>query len=261
MKIIESLEQNTPEWLDFHSGKISGSKAAEYSRPRLVIKEELVEYARNKGYDFPKTLTIAKIRSLLTQEERDELDFTVQLNDSIYKLIAEKVAKPINANDYTDDKISKSELAMLRGHTLENEAREKISEKLGKEVARGRVWQSSENPNIICSPDGEIFDETGVVREAVEIKCLDSWKVVKAYYEQKPPVDYHYQILQYFLVNEELETLYFAIYSDVMAAAPALELQIFEIKREDIEDEIETARKMQEATLAIVEREVEKLTF
>jgi len=70
-----------------------------------------------------------------------------------------------------------------------------------------------------------------------------------------------YQILQYFLVNEELETLYFAIYSDVMAAAPALELQIFEIKREDIEDEIETARKMQEATLAIVEREVEKLTF
>lgn len=265
MKIVENLTQNTQEWLDFHSGKISGSKANEYSRPRLILKKELEDYARNKGYELPKSITIKNIRSMLTQQERDELDFTIQINDSIYKLIADRIAKPINANDYTDAKVSKSELAMLRGHALEQEAIQKVAEKLKLDINKiktGRVWQSDSSDSIICSPDAEVEVEVGgKVTQAIEIKCLDSWKVVKAYYEQKPPVDYHYQILQYFVVNEDLETLYFAIYSDVFAAAPQLELQIFEVKRANIQAEIETARKVQEATLAIVEQEVAKLTF
>lgn len=263
MKIVENLEQNTQEWLDFHSGKISGSKAAEYSRPRNILKDELIAYAQSKGYEFPKSITIPSIRAMMTQEERDELDFTVQLNDSIYKLIAERIAKPINANDYTDAKVGKAELAMIRGHALEQEAIQKVAEKLKldtNKIHTGRVWQSDSSDSIICSPDAEVEVE-GKVTQAIEIKCLDSWKVVKAFYENKPPVDYHYQILQYFIVNDDLETLYFAIYSDVFAAAPQLELQIFEIKRADIQAEIETARKVQEATLAIVEQEVAKLTF
>lgn len=263
MKIVENLEQNTQEWLDFHSGKISGSKANEYSRPRNILKDELVAYAQSKGYEFPKSITIPSIRAMMTQEERDELDFTVQLNDSIYKLIAERIAKPINANDYTDAKVSKAELAMLRGHILEQEAVQKVVEKLKLDMSKihtGRVWQADCSDSIICSPDAEI-ETDGKITQAIEIKCLDSWQVVKAFYENKPPVDYRYQILQYFVVNEDLETLYFAIYSDVMAAAPQLELQIFEIKRADIQAEIETARKVQEATLAIVEQEVAKLTF
>lgn len=261
MKIVEGLSQNTSEWLDFHSGKISGSKAGEYSRPRNILKDELVEYAKSKGYEFPKSLTIPKIRQLLTQQERDELDFTVQLNDSIYKLIAERIAKPVFANDYTGEKVTKSELAMVRGHALETEARQKISERLGLDVKPGRVWQHDANLSLICSPDGEIISEDGKVRKAVEIKCLDSWKIVRAYYEQRPPAEYHYQILQYFLVNEDLDTLYFALYSDLFASAPQLELQIFEIQRKGVQDEVETARKVQEATLAIVDKEVTKLTF
>lgn len=255
MKILD-LEQRTDEWLAFHEGKISGAKAKEYSQPRNVLKSDLIEYAESKGYEFPHSITIPSIREKLTQEERDELDFSVQINDSIYKLIAEKIAKPINPNDYPIDNFS----MMARGTYLEDEARLKIAEKLGVDIIPGRVWQADFNDEIICSPDGEI-EVNGKIKQAVEIKCLDSWKVVKAFYERKPPTEYEPQIRQYFVVNEDLETLYFCVYSDCFAAAPQMELQIFTIHRSDIENEIRQARMIEEQTLKLVNQEVAKLMF
>jgi hypothetical protein len=256
MKILD-LEQRSQEWLDFHEGRISGSSAKDYSSVRYIPKAELVEFAESKGYDFPKNLTMDNIKAMLTEDELNELYANVQINDSIYKLIAERIAKPINPNDYAD-RIPEGATysAMLRGQILEDEARELISEKLGKQIIPGRVWQSEENEYMICSPDGEFEDET----EAVEIKCLDSWKVVKAYYEKHPPLDYEAQIIQYFLVNENLQKLYFCIYSDVFTN-PDLGLQIFELKREDYREKIELTGMVQNATLKLVEREVQKLMF
>ena len=260
MKILD-LEQRSQEWLDFHEGRISGSSAKDYSSVRYIPKAELVEFAESKGYDFPKNLTMDNIRAMLTEDELNELYANVQINDSIYKLIAQRIAKPINPNDYAD-RIPEGATysAMLRGQILEEEARELISEKLGKQIIPGRVWQSEENEYMICSPDGEIVDDTGKVSEAVEIKCLDSWKVVKAYYEKHPPLDYEAQIIQYFLVNENLQKLYFCIYSDVFTN-PELGLQIFELKREDYREKIELTGRVQNATLGLVEREVQKLMF
>ena len=254
MKILD-LEQRSQEWLDFHEGRISGSSAKDYSSVRYIPKAELVEFAESKGYDFPKNLTMDNIKAMLTEDELNELYANVQINDSIYKLIAQRIAKPINPNDYAD-RIPEGATysAMLRGQILEEEARELISEKLGKQIIPGRVWQSEENEYMICSPDGEIVDDTGKVSEAVEIKCLDSWKVVKAYYEKHPPLD------QYFLVNENLQKLYFCIYSDVFTN-PDLGLQIFELKREDYREKIELTGRVQNATLGLVEREVQKLMF
>lgn len=260
MKILD-LEQRTQEWLDFHEGRISGSSAKEYSSVRYIPKAELVEFAKSKGYEFPKNLTMDNIRAMMTEDELNELYANVQLNDSIYKLIAQRIAKPINPNDYAD-RIPEGATysAMLRGQILEDEARELISEKIGKKIIPGRVWQSDVNEYMICSPDGEIVDETGDVFEAVEIKCLDSWKVVRAFYEKHPPLDYEAQIIQYFLVNENLRTLYFCIYSDVFTN-PELGLQIFELKREDYQEAIEMTGRVQNATLELVEKEVQKLMF
>lgn len=260
MKILD-LEQRSQEWLDFHEGRISGSSAKDYSSVRYIPKAELVEFAESKGYDFPKNLTMDNIKAMLTEDELNKLYANVQINDSIYKLIAQRIAKPINPNDYAD-RIPEGATysAMLRGQILEDEARELISEKLGKKIIPGRVWQSEENEYMICSPDGEIVDDTGKVSEAVEIKCLDSWKVVKAYYEKHPPLDYEAQIIQYFLVNENLQKLYFCIYSDVFTN-PDLGLQIFELKREDYREKIELTGRVQNATLGLVEREVQKLMF
>lgn len=260
MKILD-LEQRSQEWLDFHEGRISGSSAKDYSSVRYIPKAELVEFAESKGYDFPKNLTMDNIKAMLAEDELNELYANVQINDSIYKLIAQRIAKPINPNDYAD-RIPEGATysAMLRGQILEEEARELISEKLGKQIIPGRVWQSEENEYMICSPDGEIVDDTGKVSEAVEIKCLDSWKVVKAYYEKHPPLDYEAQIIQYFLVNENLQKLYFCIYSDVFTN-PDLGLQIFELKREDYREKIELTGRVQNATLGLVEKEVQKLMF
>lgn len=260
MKILD-LEQRSQEWLDFHEGRISGSSAKDYSSVRYIPKTELVEFAESKGYEFPKNLTMDNIKTMLTEDELNELYANVQINDSIYKLIAQRIAKPINPNDYAD-RIPEGATysAMLRGQILEEEARELISEKLGKKIIPGRVWQSEKNEYMICSPDGEIVDDTGKVSEAVEIKCLDSWKVVKAYYEKHPPLDYEAQIIQYFLVNENLQKLYFCIYSDVFTN-PELGLQIFELKREDYREKIELTGRVQNATLGLVEREVQKLMF
>ena len=260
MKILD-LEQRSQEWLDFHEGRISGSSAKDYLSVRYIPKTELVEFAESKGYEFPKNLTMDNIKAMLTEDELNELYANVQINDSIYKLIAQRIAKPINPNDYVDripEGVTYS--AMLRGQILEEEARELISEKLGKQIIPGRVWQSEENEYMICSPDGEIVDDTGKVSEAVEIKCLDSWKVVKAYYEKRPPLEYEAQIIQYFLVNENLQKLYFCIYSDVFTN-PDLGLQIFELKREDYREKIELTGRVQNATLELVEKEVQKLMF
>lgn len=259
MKILD-IEQRSQEWLDFHEGRISGSSAKDYSSVRYIPKAELVEFAESKGYEFPKNLTMDNIRAMLTEDELNELYANVQINDSIYKLIAQRIAKPINPNDYADRLDGATYSAMLRGQILEEEARELISEKLGKQIIPGRVWQSDVNEYMICSPDGEIVDDTGKVSEAVEIKCLDSWKVVKAYYEKHPPLDYEAQIIQYFLVNENLQKLYFCIYSDVFTN-PDLGLQIFELKREDYREKIELTGRVQNATLGLVEREVQKLMF
>lgn len=256
MKILD-IEQRSQEWLDFHEGRISGSSAKDYSSVRYIPKAELVEFAQSKGHDFPKNLTMDNIRAMLTEDELNELYANVQINDSIYKLIAQRIAKPINPNDYAD-RIPEGATysAMLRGQILEEEARELISEKLGKKIIPGRVWQSEENEYMICSPDGEFEDET----EAVEIKCLDSWKVVKAYYEKHPPSEYKPQILQYFVVNDKLKKLYFCIYSDVFSN-PELGLQIFELNREDYKEEIEIVKRVENATLELVEKEVQKLMF
>nr|DAO58249.1 MAG TPA: Exonuclease [Caudoviricetes sp.] len=254
MKILD-IEQRSQEWLDFHEGRISGSSAKDYSSVRYIPKAELVEFAESKGYEFPKNLTMDNIKAMLTEDELNELYANVQINDSIYKLIAQRIAKPINPNDYTLPE-GATYSAMLRGQILEEEARELISEKLGKKIIPGRVWQSDVNEYMICSPDGEFEDET----EAVEIKCLDSWKVVKAYYEKHPPSEYKPQILQYFVVNEKLKKLYFCIYSDVFSS-PELGLQIFELNREDYKEEIEIVKRVQNATLKLVEREVQKLMF
>lgn len=262
MKILD-IQQRSEEWHALREGAISGSKAKEYSKPRYISKAELLEFAESKGYDFSPRLTIENIRGSMSKTELDELDYTVQINDSIYKLIAERIAKPINPNDYEDRLNGRQFSMMVRGEILEQEARELASEKIGKTIYPGRVWQSDINPAIICSPDGEIADnpdECGDITEAVEIKCLDAWRLVKAFYEKSYPTEYKEQVVQYFLVNENLQKLYFVLYSDVVVPQDVA-LQVFEVKREELQSEIEMAGKLQLATLVIVEEEVQKLMF
>lgn len=267
MKIL-NLEQRSDEWFYFREGKISGSKAKEFGTPRTVLKAEWLELAKSLGVEIPlnqkgepKNLTIQELKDLIGETEVQKKECEVELGDAIYKLISERIAKPLSENDYADRLDGRKYSSAVRGEILEVEAREKIAEKLNKEIIEGRVWQADFNENIICSPDGEIANENGEITEAVEIKCLDSWKQVRAFYEQKPPAEYLPQIIQYFAVNEKLEKLHFAMYSDAFALAPQLELLVFEIHRQDLEPEIQRAIYFEQSALALVEQEIAKLLF
>lgn len=137
-----------------------------------------------------------------------------------YKILAERIA--------TDDT---GENPMERGKRLETEAIEKFEEKTGKEVNTDLVmWEREDNTNIALSPDGYMD------KEAVEVKCLASYKHIRALLTETVPKDYKPQMIQYFLVNDDLETLYYVFYDPRM-----LDKKMFylEIKREDIEDDIE----------------------
>lgn len=160
-----------------------------------------------------------------------------------YELIAEKVAYQSSGQNPMD-----------RGVELEPEAIKKFEELTEKKVDTSLViWSREDNENIAISPDGFIG-----ATEAVEAKCLNSASHLEAYLTKEIPDEYQFQKLQYFIVNEELEKLYFAFYDPRI---PCKEFFIIETKREDIKEEIETYLKYQRDILAEVNEIVLSLTF
>jgi hypothetical protein len=116
-----------------------------------------------------------------------------------------------------------------------------------------QFWVSDVSEDIAISPDGVIDVET-----AAEVKCLSAAKHLQAFFEQKVPSEYEFQKIQYFIVNENLQTLYFVFYDPRVTAKP---LHWIEIRREDVEGEIEMYREYQLETLKEIGELVEKLAF
>lgn len=161
-----------------------------------------------------------------------------------YQIIAERIATtPENENP------------MDRGHRLEQEAIDKFTKKTGKKVDTSLViWERDDNASIAISPDGYIGET-----EAVEIKCLASSKHIKAKLTNEYPKEYTEQALQYFIVNEKLQTLHFVMYDPRMPED--LQILHFEIKRENIQEEVEKVHNYQVDKLAEIDRIVTELTF
>lgn len=159
-----------------------------------------------------------------------------------YDLIAERVAIP------SDD-----ESPMDRGIRLEEEAIQRFEKETGKKVDMSLVlWVSDENESIAVSPDGFIGKT-----EAVEVKCLNSASHLEATLTNEIPSEFEFQILQYFIVNPNLTTLYFIFYDPRI---PNKDFFFFTINREDKESEIELYRQEQIKILAEVEKIVLELT-
>lgn len=151
-----------------------------------------------------------------------------------YELIAERLARP-----------SDGENPMDRGHRLEDEAIERFKKETGKEVNVDLVlWSRDENDSIAVSPDGTISDT-----EAIEVKCLSSARHVEALLTREVPKEYEFQALQYFIVNDKLEKLYFAFYDPRLSVKDFFYLTIerdqnkvteFLIQQENILNEVNT---------------------
>lgn len=232
MKILD-INQNSEEWLEYRKGKSGGSAFGKIYK---------VNGRTNDG-----------------------------IKDQFFTMLAERVARPMTPNDYMDrvpEGVSFS--WAVRGHILEPEAAKAFELKTGKVLDDGKVWASDSDLNSYISPDRVIVSPDGKIREAVEIKCLSSEKVLKVWWDKMhneydtdmwciPSNEYQAQVLKYFMVNDDLETLYWVLYTDLI---PKLELQILEIKRIDIMNWIEDARMVEKRyleTLANAERLLEEM--
>lgn len=263
MQVLK-LEQGSEEWLEYRKGKSGGSEFKDLYVPGLPLKTAIIKQLE-KFQPLPpadKRLTAQELAGMLEPEELVELKTEGKPKKRFYEIIAERVAKPLTPNDYADRLGSEPFSMVARGHILESEAIEAFEAKTGKKVDPDSVvWVSDYDENCYISPDGCITSKDGKVREAVEVKCLGSPEIVKAYITKAYPEEYRPQVLKYFMVNEDLEVLHFVLYTDLI---PGLELQIFEIKREQVAGEIEEAKAFEVAMMRKVAKyvdEIEKLGF
>ncbi len=159
-----------------------------------------------------------------------------------YEILAERVAIPRDEENVMD-----------RGKRLEDFAIERFEKETGKKVDNDlQIWVSDLDPSIIVSPDGTIGP-----KEAVECKCLSSARHCEAFLTGQIPSDYYEQKLQYFVVNDELETLFFVFYDPTMPK----DFFYFTVHRADVQKEVEELKALEQAVLNDLAEDEKKLTF
>lgn len=144
---------------------------------------------------------------------------------------------------------------MERGSQLESEAMEFFEQITGKIVETIGFISSDSNENIASSPDG-LIKVGKKYKEAVEIKCLSSANHLEAWIENKIPKDYIPQVVQYFIVNPDLETLYFVLYDPRVTVHP---MHVIEVYKSEIEEMIIDYEKQETEFLQEVEELAEQL--
>lgn len=146
-------------------------------------------------------------------------------------LIAELIAE--EATEQSKAFVTTAE--MERGNAEEIFAIRAYEAKTGKKVERVGMCVHDEHDWIALSPDGLIKDEAGKYSEATEVKCPDSKKAILYRIENMIPMEetgllgakgnplagapflgipseYKWQVVHYFLVNNDLKKLHFLIY-------------------------------------------------
>lgn len=165
-----------------------------------------------------------------------------------YELLAERLA--------TED--GNEELnPMERGTQLEDEAISILSKKTGTGFEKVGLCISDDNKMIGSSPDA-LSMINGKYHEAAEVKCLSSARHLQAYIEKQIPKEYMPQVVQYFIVNNDLNRLYFCFYDPRLKALP---FHLIEVRRVEIEDKIEEYKQIQEQAIQDIDEIVAELTF
>lgn len=211
---VIELEQGTPEWMSFREGKRTGTSIG-----KLFAKSRIT----GELYDTEKPLL------------------------TFYQKVAERLAEGTGDDDGLES-------SRERGKDLENEAISEAEQKLGLNLIHGNVWQDSDDPNHIESPDAYTKD----LKTAVEVKCLSSARHIQAICEDKPPKEYYAEYLNYFLVNDKLETLYIFLY-DPRFLLEHLRWRAFKMTRKDAEGDIERMRDIDARAEELISQTVEQL--
>jgi hypothetical protein len=290
MKIINlSQANNTNAWLNERLGRITGTKSGRLALdhyPQTDTKK-IIKY-RDKALKQSKEATTKdeteehfrtalKYDELLTETEAKNKRLKVGID--FWKFLAETMAEQPDGEN-----------PMERGHRLEPENIQLTLQQLGYEekdcVTDCGIWESDEEPRLACSPDAYQASENPTW--AIECKSLGSayhlqavipWmihsqlirqhtlpdKLADAATQVLPPettslkatgIDfvpdtYRAQVLQYFVVCDTLETLYFSMY-DPRVYGDARH-QIIPVHRKDITTLITNHKRKQLNTLHIID--------
>ncbi len=159
-----------------------------------------------------------------------------------YEIIAERIAIPASDENVMD-----------RGIRLEDLAIARFAEETGKKVNTDLVlWCREDDENIALSPDGFIGK-----KEAVECKCLSSARHIEAWLTQELPSEYECQVLQYFIVNEKLQTLYFVFFDPRMPK----DFFYLTVQREGIQEQVDEYLQIERDALTKIAEIEKQLTF
>lgn len=290
MKIIHlSQANNTNAWLNERLGRITGTKSGSLALDHYqqTDTKKILEY-RDKALEQAKKATTRdeteehfrtalKYDELLTKTEAKNKRLKVGID--FWKFLAETMAEQPDGEN-----------PMERGHRLEPENIRLTLQQLGyKEkdcVTDCGIWESDEDPRIACSPDA--YQNTPEPTWAIECKSLGSayhlqavipWMVHSQRIRQReipgnladaaaqilPPTAtslkaanmdfipdaYKAQVLQYFVVCDTLETLYFSMY-DPRVYGDARH-QVIPIRRTEVQPLITSHKRKQLNTLHIID--------
>ena len=157
----------------------------------------------------------------------DAIGTTIKQNSLIDILVAEMLTG--------EAKEMVASLAMKLGTEAEDFGIQEYEELTGEITETIGLCVSEELPWLVCSPD-RLIKRDGKYRKAVEVKSPNPETAVKYIRGDKIPKEYQAQVLNYFLVNPDLEELDFVVYS------PKIQNQyrvwIKNITRQELEDEI-----------------------
>ena len=199
-------------------------------------------------YERRGKITGSRLKDVYSKRDPDKKKI------GFYELIAERLGLP------PDD----DETPMERGSWLEGDAIDRFAKETGKVIDKDLIlWYRDDNESIAISPDG-VISET----EAVEAKCLSSARHIEAYLTKRIPDDYEMQALQYFIVNDKLETLHFVFYdprfsffSDPESPASKLDYFTIAITRPEVQAKVEEYLVFERKLIAEVNEIVNQLTF
>lgn len=162
-----------------------------------------------------------------------------------YELLAERLVID-DGNDISP---------MERGSDMEDMAIEFFEAATGKITDQIGFITRDDNPYIASSPD-RLIKNKGKYTEAIEVKCPSSPVYLEGWLENTIPKDYYPQAIQYFIVNEDLKTLYFVMFDPRVTVHP---MHIIEVKRAEVEEVIEEYRLAEEVMLMNVENKLAEI--
>lgn len=290
MKIINlSQAHDTNAWLQERLGRITGTKSGSLAMshyPQTDINK-LTKY-RDKALEQSKTAETQAESDKYFQKaqvydtrilEAESKNKRLKTNIDFWKFLAETMAEQPDGEN-----------PMERGHRLEPENIALTLQQLGYEqkdcITDCGIWESDEDPRLACSPDAYQASENPTW--AIECKSLGSayhlqavipWMIHSQYIRHHglptpladvaaqilPPTTtsfkttgidfipdaYQAQALQYFVVCDTLETLYFSMY-DPRVYGDARH-QVIPIHRKDIKTLIADHKRKQLNTLHIID--------